>query len=243
MVGPVNFVATDLDAAAGALCDLAQLGASGAHVHLLNAYSVTLAERRPGYLEAVSGSAINLPDGKPIGWVSRLRRDEVPLRQIRGVELFLRTFERGVEVKVKHYLLGATPETLTLLETNLRSRFPGASIVGSFSPPFRELREEELAEQDQRIQESGADVVWVGLGTPKQDFEAARLAERLPVTAVAVGAAFDFVAETVREAPTLITKCGMEWAYRLFREPRRLWRRYLIGNTQFVATVLLKRHP
>lgn len=240
-VGPVSFVSADLDTAADVVSDHAKRGEAGMHVHLLNAYSVTLAERHADYLEAVSGTAINLPDGKPIGWVSRLRRDATPLQQIRGVRFFLRTFERGLEKEVRHFLLGSTPETLRLLETNLRSRYPEAKIVGTHSPPFRPLSVDELADQDRSIDESGADIVWVGLGTPKQDIEAARLAQVLPVTAVAVGAAFDFVAGTVREAPAALSKCGLEWAYRLCREPRRLWRRYLFGNIRFVGAAL-KRH-
>ena len=241
-VGPVLFVSTDLDTAAQAVSDHARRGDAGTHVHLLNAYSVTLAERHEDYLESVSGTAINLPDGKPIGWVSRIRRDDSPLQQIRGVRFFLRTFERGVDKGVRHFLLGSTPETLRLLESNLRARYPDAKIVGTFSPPFRPLSEEEIASQDDLIAQSGAEIVWVGLGTPKQDLEVARLARVLPVTAVAVGAAFDFVAGTVREAPEFVSRCGMEWAYRLYREPRRLWRRYLVGNTRFIRSAFTRRN-
>lgn len=240
-VGPVAFVSADLDTAAEVVSDHAKRGEAGLHVHLLNAYSVTLAERHEDYLESVSGTAINLPDGRPIGWVSQIRRDVSPLQQIRGVRFFLRTFERGLDKGVRHFLLGSTPETLQLLESNLRARFPDAQIVGTHSPPFRALSEDELADQDRLIDESGAEIVWVGLGTPKQDLEAARLARALPVTAVAVGAAFDFVAGTVREAPELVSRCGLEWAYRLYREPRRLWRRYLIGNTRFLRSAFTRR--
>jgi N-acetylglucosaminyldiphosphoundecaprenol N-acetyl-beta-D-mannosaminyltransferase len=236
-VGPVRFVSADLDAAADAVSDHAKRGTDGMHVHLLNAYSIALAERHPHYLASVSGDAVNLPDGKPIGWISLARRDTRPLQQIRGVQFFLRTFERGLEKGVRHFLLGSTPETLQLLESQLRFRYPHAEIVGSYSPPFRALNSDELLEQDRMIRKSGAEIVWVGLGTPKQDLEAARLARALPITAVAVGAAFDFVAGTVREAPAFVSRCGMEWAYRLLREPRRLWRRYLIGNVVFVRAV------
>ncbi len=232
-VGLVDFVASDLDTAATEAVHLSR-EPQGQHVHLLNAYSVTLAEKDPAYLSAVQGSAINLPDGKPIGWVSALRRDESPLKQMRGVDFFLRTVEVGLQHELSHFLLGSTPSTLSLLEASLKSRFPGVTIAGTFSPPFRALTDAEFQAQDELISASGAQIVWVGLGTPKQDFEAARLSKALPVTTIAVGAAFDFVAGTISESPRIINRLGLEWAYRLCREPRRLWRRYLIGNVEFL---------
>lgn len=114
-------------------------------------------------------------------------------------------------------------------------------LAGAESPPFRDLTDDERREQDDRIQASRADIVWVGLGTPKQDFEAERLAEALPLLAAAVGAAFDFTAGTVKPAPAWMQRSGLEWAHRLASEPRQLWRRYLIGNARFVS-IALRRH-
>jgi N-acetylglucosaminyldiphosphoundecaprenol N-acetyl-beta-D-mannosaminyltransferase len=210
----------------------------GYHVHLLNAYSIALADRNPEYRGAVSGDAVNFPDGRPVSWVSKLRRHEPRLQQVRGPGLFLHVLDAGRATGVRHYLLGSTPEVLALLRQRIEADFPGALLVGFESPPFRQLSDDELDEQDGRILESGADVVWVGLGTPKQDFEAKRIAERLPVTAVAVGAAFDFAAGTVREAPAWMSPLGLEWAYRFATEPKRLWRRYVFGNPRFVRAVI-----
>jgi N-acetylglucosaminyldiphosphoundecaprenol N-acetyl-beta-D-mannosaminyltransferase len=237
----VAFESIDLDVAVRKVTKIAQRAEEGIHVHLLNAYSVALADSDSSYLETVSGAAINFPDGKPLTWISRIRRDTVPLRQIRGVEFFLRTFDLGTQVGLRHFLLGSTPETLELLRKNLEERFPEAEIVGSYSPPFRLLTDDELAQQDRMIESSGAHLVWVGLGTPKQDFEVARLASRLPVAAVAVGAAFDFAAGTVKEAPSFVAKIGFEWLYRLCQEPRRLWRRYLFGNARFLRTAIFSK--
>jgi N-acetylglucosaminyldiphosphoundecaprenol N-acetyl-beta-D-mannosaminyltransferase len=127
------------------------------------------------------------------------------------------------------------------LTTQITKRFPAAQIVGHDCPPFREPTTQEINERDQRIKDSGATVVWVDLGTPKQDFEVQRLAHNVQVTAMAVGAAFDFLAETVPQAPKWIQKSGLEWGYRLAQEPKRLAKRYLWGNPQFVKSVIKHR--
>lgn len=233
VIGPLEFVTAEVDSAAAGVLELS-LSGEGHHVHLLNAFSIALADKDVAYAACLQGGSVNFPDGKPLEWTSLLRRDPVPLRQIRGVELFLRTFERGLPQGARHFLLGSTPETLRLLELNLRAKFPSVQIVGTESPPYRPLTEAEYREQDDRIRESGADIVWVGLGTPKQDVESARLAASLSVTAVSVGAAFDFVAGTVAMAPEWTSRMGLEWLYRMSREPRRLWRRYVFGNARFL---------
>lgn len=237
-VGPVDFISTDVEAAADGVIAHALGDNGGIHVHLLNAYSIALADKDATFRASLVDDAINFPDGKPVSWVSQLRRDSDPLQQVRGARFFLRTFNAGQVAGVKHFLLGSTPETLEKLEINLLNLFPRAEIVGSYSPPFRKLSDAELAEQDAIISATGAHIVWVGLGTPKQDFEAARLSKSLPVTAAAVGAAFDFVAGTVKEAPEFMTRVGLEWVYRFVREPRRLWKRYVFGNARFIRAAL-----
>lgn len=240
-VGPLYFVSTDVDAAADGVIAHALGDNGGLHVHLLNAYSIALADRDDAFRGSLVDDAVNFPDGKPVSWVSQLRRDQQPLQQVRGARFFLRTFNAGQAAGVKHFLLGSTPETLEKLETNLQNLYPQAEIVGSYSPPFRKLSDSELADQDAMIAATGAHIVWVGLGTPKQDFEAARLSKSLPVTAAAVGAAFDFVAGTVKEAPEFMTRIGLEWLYRFAREPRRLWKRYVFGNVWFVRAAAFPR--
>ena len=133
----------------------------------------------------------------------------------------------------RHYLLGGSPETLSALQQRIAAEHPRAQVVGAESPPFRAATPQELQERDQRITDSGATVVWVGLGTPKQDVEVARLAGSIPVTAMAVGAAFDFLAGTKAQAPAWMQRSGLEWAFRLASEPGRLGRRYVWGNTLF----------
>ncbi|MEV8133603.1 WecB/TagA/CpsF family glycosyltransferase [Pseudarthrobacter oxydans] len=234
-IGHLDLLATTPETAAHKLIQLALRGNSTAtHVHLVNAYTIALAEKEPLYRQALSGPALNLPDGKPLAWASALRRQKPHLTQVRGPTLFVDIFRLGWPLGVKHYLLGSTPEVLAKLVVELERRYPTAKIVGSESPPFRSLTPEELRRQDARINDSGAHIVWVGLGTPKQDFEVARLASSVTALPIAIGAAFDFIAGSKTEAPAWMIRMGLEWVFRLASEPRRLWRRYLLGNLLFI---------
>ena len=229
--------------AADHLIELALSTDRGHDVHLCNAYTLALADRDDGYRAMLGRATLNLPDGTPVVWANRLlhRGEPVAAQRVRGPQLFLDVFKRGQSRGLKHYLLGSTPEVLRALEENLRTRFPDALIVGVESPPFRPLTRDEHDEQAERIRASGAHIVWVGLGTPKQDWECARLRDRLPGLFVAIGAAFDFAAGTKPVAPRWMQDNGLEWVHRLGSEPRRLWRRYLFGNTRFVLAVARRR--
>jgi N-acetylglucosaminyldiphosphoundecaprenol N-acetyl-beta-D-mannosaminyltransferase len=130
---------------------------------------------------------------------------------------------------------------LEALVNQIAKDYPDLELVGAESPPFRDLTEVEQREQIARIHAAKANVVWLGLGTPKQDFEAARIARGAPVVAIGVGAAFDFVAGSLREAPRWMQRSGLEWLFRLVSEPRRLWRRYTAGSARFVAAAMRYR--
>jgi N-acetylglucosaminyldiphosphoundecaprenol N-acetyl-beta-D-mannosaminyltransferase len=215
----------------------------GVDVHLCNAYTLALADKEADFKAMLRRASINFPDGKSVVWASKLlhRGQQIPSNRVYGPDLFLDVFELGQAVGLRHYLLGSTPEVLDKLGAELRRRFPRANIVGEVSPPFREFTDAETCEQRLRIVDSRAQIVWVGLGTPKQDWESAHLADEIPAVFAAVGAAFDFVAGTVRQAPPWMQRHGLEWLYRLAAEPRRLWRRYLFGNARFLWTVLVSR--
>jgi N-acetylglucosaminyldiphosphoundecaprenol N-acetyl-beta-D-mannosaminyltransferase len=211
----------------------------GSDVHLCNAYTLALADRNPELRAVLQRAALNLPDGQPVVWANQLlhRGTPLPATRVYGPDLFLDVFRLSQDEGVRHFLLGSTPEVLDAMTAELRWRFPRARIAGVCSPPFRPLGPGELDAQRQHILASGADLVWVGLGTPKQDLHAARLAAALPVVCVAVGAAFDFVAGSKPQAPRWMRRGGLEWTFRLGCEPRRLWRRYLFGNSRFVLGV------
>jgi N-acetylglucosaminyldiphosphoundecaprenol N-acetyl-beta-D-mannosaminyltransferase len=127
---------------------------------------------------------------------------------------------------------------LEVLKSVTESRFPGVQLVGAYSPPYRPLAKAERLALEGNIRDSRPDIVWIGLGTPKQDVEAMTLAASAPAVFIAVGAAFDFLAGTKKEAPDWLKGSGLEWCYRLLSEPRRLWRRYTLGNLRFLEVAL-----
>jgi N-acetylglucosaminyldiphosphoundecaprenol N-acetyl-beta-D-mannosaminyltransferase len=235
--GPVSLVSGTGTEAAHGLCALAQRpkGSSAVHVHLVNAYTVSLAARDNQYADLLTRGAVNLPDGKPLAVLSRLRNQAPRLHHVRGPQLFLDVFDIGRQYGIRHFLLGSSPEVLARLKGNLSARYPGCDIVGIESPPYRPLSKSELEAQDRRVNATMPHIVWVGLGTPKQDWEARRLADSIGATTIAVGAAFDFAAGTVKEAPEWVRAIGFEWFFRMCSQPRRLWRRYLIGNSEFLV--------
>lgn len=202
-------------------------------VHFLTAHSLSIAETDPSYRTLLEDADLNLPDGMPLVWFGRRFGFQVPDR-VCGPDFLPVVFDRGRADGLRHYLYGSTPEVLQKMSARLRTRFPGAEIVGCESPPFRPLTPEEELETVARIRSSGANLVWVGLGTPKQDVFVESFKHRLDMPLLAVGAAFDFHAGTKPRAPRWMQRTGLEWAFRLVTEPRRLWRRYLIGNLVFL---------
>ncbi|GAB2727985.1 WecB/TagA/CpsF family glycosyltransferase [Streptomyces bullii] len=214
--------------------------AQGSDVHLSNAYTLALAHRDTKLRTVLRSASLNLPDGQAVVWANQLlhRGTPLPSTRVYGPDLLLDVFTLSQDTQLTHYLLGSTPQVLDSLHRELRRRFPRARIVGTCSPPFRPLSPQELRQQADDIRAADADIVWVGLGTPKQDQWAADLCGMLPVVAVAVGAAFDFIAGTKPQAPPWMQRNGLEWMFRLGCEPRRLWRRYLFGNARFVRGIV-----
>lgn len=212
----------------------------GSDVHLCNAYTLALGDRDPDLLGTLRQAFLNLADGQPVVWANQLlhRGTALPRRRVYGPDLMLDVLSMSQGTGLRHYLLGSTPDVLAALQREVRRRFPRALIAGACSPPFRSLTAQELREQEEDIRARGADIVWVGLGTPLQDHRAAELSAALPVVTVAVGAAFDFIAGNKRQAPAWMQNGGLEWMFRLACEPRRLWRRYLFGNARFVGGVV-----
>jgi N-acetylglucosaminyldiphosphoundecaprenol N-acetyl-beta-D-mannosaminyltransferase len=209
------------------------------NVRLANAYNVALANRDADYLELLSTQGINFPDGTPVVWAMRLRYWGISsnARRVRGPSLFARTLENSIGSGVKHFFLGGSPETLARLRQEVIDSYPGIIISGCYSPPFAAVDEAFIKNCVDTVVAADADIVWIGLGTPKQDQVGTEIAERTRTTTVNVGAAFDFSAGTIREAPHWVQNSGFEWLYRLITEPRRLWRRYTFGNLRFLWAV------
>jgi N-acetylglucosaminyldiphosphoundecaprenol N-acetyl-beta-D-mannosaminyltransferase len=187
-------------------------------------------------LAAVLGATLAVPDGQPLVWALHALGHAHATR-VYGPDLMAGFCARAADRGTPMYLYGGrSAEALELLEGRLRERFPGLRIVGGYSPPFRELTPAEEEQAIARINSSGAAVVWVGTGQPKQERWMHRMRPRLSAPLlVGVGAAFDFHAGLVSQAPRWMQRNGLEWVYRLSREPRRLWRRYARYNPLFVA--------
>ena len=225
-----------LEEATSAILQLARSG-RGAAVHLCNSYTLSLAETDAGYRARLNQAELNLPDGAPVAAVGRLRGAGTR-GPVRGKDLFESVMDAGRADRTSHVLYGSTPEVVAAARSELEAKYPGVEIVAAESPPFRQLTAEERDALVQRLIDCRAQVVWVGLGTPKQDDFAEEMKARYAAVYVAVGAAFDFVAGSKKEAPRWLHGTGLEWVHRLGSEPRRLWRRYLVGNLVFLRGVV-----
>jgi N-acetylglucosaminyldiphosphoundecaprenol N-acetyl-beta-D-mannosaminyltransferase len=202
---------------------------SAAAVHL-----VMVSQEDDETRRAVLGCSLAVPDGQPLVWAMRSLGHDAS--RVYGPDLMARYCERSAKTGTRMYLYGGRNQgALVQLALNLRTRYPGLNIVGGYAPPFRPLNGEEEDFVLNEINRSQADVVWVGIGVPKQEKWMAATRDRLraPVL-VGVGAAFDFHAGLVPQAPRWMQSMGLEWAYRLVQEPGRLWRRYLRYNPRFV---------
>jgi N-acetylglucosaminyldiphosphoundecaprenol N-acetyl-beta-D-mannosaminyltransferase len=200
--------------------------------------TVVSCQEDAAYKQVVNHAQIVTPDGMPIVWLGRMRGRK-HIKRTYGPDLMLAVCDKGQARGYRHYLLGATRQTCSRLVSKLKERFPAIQIVGVDCPPFRDLTPEEDLRQIETINAAQPDIVWVGLGSPKQDFWMYRNQQRIhaPVM-LGVGAAFDFLSGVKRQAPRWMQCCGLEWFFRLCSEPRRLWRRYLIGNTKFIFFLL-----
>jgi exopolysaccharide biosynthesis WecB/TagA/CpsF family protein len=204
---------------------------------LVSAYAVhavVTAARDPNLKNKARQFHIIVPDGQPVRWaLNLLYRAGLP-SNVRGTTLTWKLCERAAQEGVPVYFYGSAPEVVAKMCANMRRRIPGFAVAGSESPPFRPLTAEEDAATVRRINESGAGIVFIGLGAPKQDHFAFDHRDRIEAVQVCVGAAFDFHAGNKREAPVWAQRSGLEWLYRLCQEPRRLWKRYLVTNTLFL---------
>jgi N-acetylglucosaminyldiphosphoundecaprenol N-acetyl-beta-D-mannosaminyltransferase len=227
----ISIAAVSPPQAAAVLVAAAQQSVS-VQVHLCNVYTLSLVEQDQELRSALRCADLNLPDGTPVAWLGWQWGVRGP---VRGPGLVPEVGRAGAPYGLKHYLYGGAPGVAEDMAGRLRQEVPGIDIVGAESPPYRTISDDEVAELTNRIQASGANVVWIGLGTPRQDYLVPRVAAFVDGVVVPVGAAFDFLAGRVGEAPRLLHGTGLEWLYRFSREPKRLWRRYLIGSPRFLA--------
>lgn len=207
-------------------------------VTFTTSHIVVEADSDERFLSIMRGFDLNCPDGAPIAWMAGMRTHRSQ-PTVSGPDFMPAYCEHGVTLGHRHFIYGGKEGVAEAAAEELRRRYPGIQIAGWYSPPFRPLTEEEDAEVCRLINDSDADLVWICLGCPKQEWWMYNHRPKLEAPVLlAVGQAVDVLAGSVGRAPRLVRKLGMEWFYRLLKEPRRLWKRYLVGNTRFVLKVL-----
>ena len=203
------------------------------YVVAANVHVVMTAYFDAAYQQILDQAALVTPDGMPLVWGLR-RLGVAQQSRVYGPDLMLAWCERAAQAGIPIYLYGGTEDTLQKLVVSLQRQFPGLPIAGTHAPPFRSLSPQEEANDVARIHQSGARVVFVGLGCPKQEQWMHRQLGQFPGVMIGVGAAFNFFSGEVSQAPRWMMALGLEWIYRFSQEPRRLWRRYLLNNPLFV---------
>ena len=195
-------------------------------------------QKDPQYRDIVNSAGMVTPDGMPLVWLGKLSGWK-RIERTYGPDLMLRLCDLSQGKDYRHYFYGSSEQTLTRLAERLRLKFPKLNIAGSFAPDFRGVNQPESEEVLTRINQANPDILWVALGSPKQDYwmHLHRSKLKVPVM-IGVGAAFDFLAGTKPQAPLWMRRCGLEWLFRLLCEPRRLWKRYLLGNAQFIYLLI-----
>jgi len=196
------------------------------YICLTPAHSVMACYRDPDLRRIFNASGLTTPDGMSIVWILR-RSGHRDVGRVYGPDLILACCERFLEQRYRHFLYGGRTEEIDQLRSRLQERFPGLAVAGVYAPPYGPLTPEEDRQVVQQINQSGADIVWVGLGSPKQERWMAEHLGRIdaPVM-IGVGAAFEFLGGLKPQAPRWIQRSGLEWLFRLATEPRRLWPRY-----------------
>ena len=204
-----------------------------------NAYSLVLMQDDKEFRDITNSASLAVTDGKPLVWISKLYGEAIPER-VAGSDLVYGLGKKSSEKRYKLFFLGSNPSTLGKMVENLKKMFPFVQIAGVHSPPFKkQFSEREDEKMIALINKVRPDVLFVGLGAPKQERWIWEHKDKLQVpVSIGVGAAFDFVAGTVKRAPKWMQQCGLEWLFRLCQEPGRLWRRYLIGNAIFLWLIL-----
>lgn len=238
----VEVSAVDIDGVCAAVEGWIERG-ERRYVCVTGVHGIMESRRDEELREIHNGAGLTVPDGMPTVWAGRYVGAQA-IDRVYGPEMMLEICERAARRGWRSFFYGGGPDTAELLERAMRERFPGLETAGTFTPPFGELTPEQDRDAIEAIDAGGADIVWVGLSTPKQERWMAAHVERLgrPCVLLGVGAAFDINAGLRRDAPRWVGRLGMHWLFRLAQEPRRLWRRYLLNNPAFVAA-MLRRPP
>lgn len=212
---------------------------SGDYICVSNVHTTVIAYEEPEYLKVQNGGIMAIPDGGPLSSVGQ-RRGFKNMKRTTGPSLMGEIFKISAEKGYRHYFYGSTDETLEKLYAALTDAFPGIQIAGMYSPPFRPMTEDEDKAIVERINETKPDLVWIGLGAPKQEKWMAAHQGRVNGLMVGVGAGFDYYAGNIQRAPEWMQKSNLEWVYRLLQDPKRLFGRYWHTNTKFIWNAMIR---
>lgn len=208
------------------------------YISMCTVHTVMECQSQAAVRQAVNGAGLATPDGMPLVWLAR-RLSKQAVTRVYGPDLMLALCEYSVERGYAHYFYGGESGVAAQLGTTLQARFPGLTVAGSYAPPFHPAVVEESPAVIDRINAANPDIIWVGLGTPKQDLWMALHRARLSASVlIAVGAAFNIHTGHLKQAPRWMQRNGLEWFFRLTQEPGRLWYRYMVYNPLFVTLVL-----
>jgi N-acetylglucosaminyldiphosphoundecaprenol N-acetyl-beta-D-mannosaminyltransferase len=215
-------------------------GKFSTYICVTGVHGIIESQRNPALQKIHNKAGMVTPDGMPLVWLSRLHGFK-HVDRVYGPDLLLETCHQSVSKDWKHFFYGGGSNVVELLVDQLNQKFINLKIVGTHTPPFRPLTKEEDTQVIEKINQANADIVWVGLSTPKQElWMAEHLGKINAPVMIGVGAAFDFHAGLKPQAPRWMQRSGLEWLFRLATEPRRLWKRYLINNPLFLFLVFLQ---
>jgi len=231
--------AIDMEEAVGLIAAAISEGRKG-YVCLTGVHGVMEAQGDPEFCGILDRALLVAPDGMPTVWVGRAQGHR-QISRVYGPDFMREVCRRSVTSETTHFLYGGNPGVAGKLQSNLEEWFPGIRIVGTHTPPFRALSPAERAEIEGKISRVCPDVVWVGMSTPKQERFMAESIERISCgVMVGVGAAFDIHTGNLKDAPPWMKQSGLQWAHRLWQEPSRLWKRYLVSNPAFLWRIALQ---
>lgn len=232
----VNIAETNLEKACQKISDWVD-NKEKTYICIAPASTIVDCQENESYKKVVNGAGMTTPDGMPIVWIGKAKGADI--ERTYGPDLLQAMSELSQDKGYKHYFYGGTKKSIELFVARMKEMYPRMNIVGAIAPPFRKINEIESDEILAQINGLKPDILWVGLGSPKQDFWMYNHRDKLDVSViVGVGAAFDFLAGIKKQAPKWMQRSGLEWLFRLCSEPNRLWRRYLIGNSKFIFYLL-----
>jgi len=235
----VGVHAVNLDRAVEIIEDAARTDQRG-YVCVTGVHGVMEAQRNSQFKAALDNALMVVPDGVPTVWVGRWQGN-ARMGRVFGPDLMRELCRRSPKTGLSHFLYGGKPGIAEELKANLERKFPGINVVGTYTPPFRPLSEAEKSELQTELVRTRPDIFWIGLSTPKQEqFMAENFGSLDCRIMIGVGAAFDIHTGHVQDAPQWIKNAGMQWLHRLFQEPSRLWKRYLVNNSAFVYRMVLQ---